>query len=150
MVPVAVAAVAIPAAITVAVTTSHAATIDTSAAYVSVNRHSGKALDLWQWSAADGATIAQYADLGGANQQWRMFKVGSGGPGPSVPYSNVPDGFAAGVTGGAGGQTVTVTTQAQLNQYVTASSPYPFTLHPAADIPAMLRTHAGPQAAIGR
>jgi pectate lyase len=28
------------------------------------------------------------------------------------------------VTGGAGGQTVTVTTQAQLNQYVTASAPY--------------------------
>lgn len=43
--------------------------------------------------------------------------------GASVPYSSVPDGFAQGTTGGAGGQTVTVTTQAQLNQYVTASVP---------------------------
>ncbi|WP_239163288.1 pectate lyase family protein [Paractinoplanes rishiriensis] len=42
----------------------------------------------------------------------------------AAPYSNVADGFATGVTGGAGGQTVTVTTQAQLNQYVTSSSPY--------------------------
>jgi pectate lyase len=41
-----------------------------------------------------------------------------------VPYSDVPVGFAQGTTGGAAGQTVTVTTQAQLNQYVTASAPY--------------------------
>jgi pectate lyase len=40
------------------------------------------------------------------------------------PYSTVPDGFAQGTTGGAGGQTVTVTTQADLNRYVTASEPY--------------------------
>nr|MDT0662578.1 cellulose binding domain-containing protein [Micromonospora sp. DSM 115978] len=47
-------------------------------------------------------------------------------PPAGVPYSNSPDGFAgaAGTTGGAGGQTVTVTNQAQLNQYVTASAPY--------------------------
>ncbi|WP_238413267.1 pectate lyase family protein [Saccharothrix deserti] len=46
------------------------------------------------------------------------------GGAPSVPYSGVPDGFAQGTTGGAGGQTVTVTTQADLNRYVTASEPY--------------------------
>jgi pectate lyase len=46
------------------------------------------------------------------------------GAAPSVPYSNVPDGFAQGTTGGAGGQTVTVTTQADLNRYVTAAEPY--------------------------
>jgi pectate lyase len=40
------------------------------------------------------------------------------------PYSNVPDGFAQGVTGGAGGQVVTATDQAQLTQYVTAAEPY--------------------------
>ncbi|MGX7673847.1 pectate lyase family protein [Plantactinospora sp. DSM 117369] len=45
-------------------------------------------------------------------------------PPGGVPYSNVPDGFARGVTGGAGGQTVTVTNQAQLDQYVTATEPY--------------------------
>jgi pectate lyase len=49
------------------------------------------------------------------------FEVGGT---PSVPYSAVPDGFAQGTTGGAGGQTVTVTTQADLNRYVTASTPY--------------------------
>ncbi|MFI9530822.1 hypothetical protein ACIG49_32535, partial [Micromonospora rosaria] len=27
---------------------------------------------------------------------------------------------------------------------------YPYTLHPAADVPALLRTHAGPQATIGQ
>ncbi|MEV0326802.1 LamG-like jellyroll fold domain-containing protein [Micromonospora echinospora] len=45
-------------------------------------------------------------------------------PPGGVPYSNAPDGFAQGVTGGAGGQTVTVTNQEQLNQYVTAAEPY--------------------------
>ncbi|MEJ3747508.1 pectin esterase [Actinomycetes bacterium KLBMP 9797] len=42
----------------------------------------------------------------------------------AVPYSEVPDGFAQGTTGGAGGQTVTVTNQADLNRYVTASAAY--------------------------
>jgi pectate lyase len=49
------------------------------------------------------------------------FEVGGA---PSVPYGNVPDGFAQGTTGGAGGQTVTVSTQADLNRYVTATEPY--------------------------
>ncbi|WP_326563771.1 RICIN domain-containing protein [Micromonospora peucetia] len=44
-----------------------------------VNRHSNKALDVWQWSTADGAMISQYQDLGGANQQWRLISLGSGG-----------------------------------------------------------------------
>lgn len=57
--------------------------------------------------------------------QWLFNQIGGNpNPGPGVPYSNVPDGFAQGVTGGAGGQTVTVTNQAQLNQYVTSSSAY--------------------------
>ncbi|MGB2567002.1 cellulose binding domain-containing protein [Micromonospora citrea] len=47
-------------------------------------------------------------------------------PPPSGPYSNAPDGFAgaAGTTGGAGGATVTVTNQADLERYVSASAPY--------------------------
>nr|MDT0658596.1 RICIN domain-containing protein [Micromonospora sp. DSM 115978] len=106
-------------------TRQHFRLADSDGGYVRfINRHSGKALDVWEWSTADGAMIAQYADLNGWNQQWQMAIVGSSGP--SVPYSNSPDGFAgaAGTTGGAGGQTVTVTNQAQLNQYVTASAPY--------------------------
>ncbi|WP_434739492.1 cellulose binding domain-containing protein [Micromonospora sp. SH-82] len=45
-------------------------------------------------------------------------------PGPGVPYSSTPDGFAgaAGTTGGAGGTTVTVTNQADLERYATASA----------------------------
>jgi pectate lyase len=53
------------------------------------------------------------------------------GAAPLRTWANTSDGFAAQsglgrgpTTGGAGGQTVTVTTQAQLNQYVTASAPY--------------------------
>ncbi|MEV0731957.1 cellulose binding domain-containing protein, partial [Polymorphospora sp. NPDC050346] len=47
-------------------------------------------------------------------------------PPPGVPYSNTPDGFAgaAGTTGGAGGATVTVTNQADLERYASASEPY--------------------------
>jgi pectate lyase len=48
--------------------------------------------------------------------------VEAGGTG--LPYGNVPDGFAQGTTGGAGGQTVTVSTQAELAQYAAASEPY--------------------------
>jgi pectate lyase len=85
-----------------------------------ISRHSGKALDVWEWSTADGGRVSQYTDTDGTNQQWMLHKIG----GSVAPYSNVPDGFAQGTTGGAGGQTVTVTTQAALNQYVTASTPY--------------------------
>ncbi|MEW2377252.1 RICIN domain-containing protein [Micromonospora sp. NPDC047812] len=105
-------------------TRQHFGVVDSADGYVRfVNRHSRKALDVWEWSTANGGRISQFTDLDGANQQWQMVKVGSGDT-PSTPYGNAPDGFATGVTGGAGGQTVTVTTQAQLNQYVTASAPY--------------------------
>jgi pectate lyase len=88
-----------------------------------INRQSNKALDVWEWSTADGGRISQFTDTDGYNQQWQLIRMGGSG-GPAVPYSGTPDGFAQGTTGGAGGQTVTVTTQAQLNQYVTASTPY--------------------------
>jgi pectate lyase len=102
-------------------TTQHFGVSDSADGYVRlINRHSHKALDVWEWSTADGGRISQYTDLDGWNQQWQMIKTGGSG----APYSNAPDGFAQGTTGGAGGQTVTVTTQAQLNQYVTSSSPY--------------------------
>jgi pectate lyase len=102
-------------------TDQHWQVVDTDGGYVKlINRNSGKALDVWEWSTVDGGRLSQFTDLNGWNQQWQMIPVGSSGP----PYSNVPDGFAQGTTGGAGGQTVTVTNQAQLNQYVTASAPY--------------------------
>ena len=41
-----------------------------------VNRHSGKALDVWEWSTADGGDISQFADLGGCNQQWQLVPIG--------------------------------------------------------------------------
>jgi pectate lyase len=51
--------------------------------------------------------------------------------GPGRNWSNTPDGFASlpalgrgPTTGGAGGQTVTATTQEQLNQYVTSTQAY--------------------------
>ena len=37
-----------------------------------LNRHSGKALDVWEWSTADGGIIAQFADLNGWNQHWQL------------------------------------------------------------------------------
>ncbi|HEX6685919.1 MAG TPA: RICIN domain-containing protein, partial [Candidatus Limnocylindrales bacterium] len=102
-------------------TRQHFGVSDSDSGYVRlVNRHSRKALDVWEWSTANGARISQFTDLNGWNQQWLMVRMG----GSSAPYSNVADGFAQGTTGGAGGQTVTVTNQSQLNQYVTASAPY--------------------------
>ncbi|MFE0592088.1 RICIN domain-containing protein [Micromonospora echinospora] len=55
-----------------------AATVDTGATYVFVNRHSGKAMDLYGWSTADGAPVNQYARNDLAVQQWRFVDVGSG------------------------------------------------------------------------
>jgi hypothetical protein len=53
---------------------------DSSGGYVRfLNRHSGKALDMWEWSTADGGIVSQYADVDGANQQWQLVQVGTGG-----------------------------------------------------------------------
>nr|MDT0658595.1 pectinesterase family protein [Micromonospora sp. DSM 115978] len=57
---------------------SQAATVDTAATYVFVNRHSGKAMDLFNWSTADNAPVNQYARNDLAVQQWRFVDVGSG------------------------------------------------------------------------
>ncbi|MBN6038431.1 non-reducing end alpha-L-arabinofuranosidase family hydrolase [Amycolatopsis sp. 195334CR] len=55
-----------------------AATVDTSAWYVLVNRNSGKALDVSGVSTADGAAIHQWARHDGANQQWQFVDSGGG------------------------------------------------------------------------
>ncbi|WP_217628173.1 RICIN domain-containing protein [Micromonospora nigra] len=65
-------------AVVVAAPAASAATVDTSAWYVLVNRHSGKALDVYGWSTADGGRLAQWARTDGANQQWQFVDSGGG------------------------------------------------------------------------
>ncbi|MEU4248232.1 non-reducing end alpha-L-arabinofuranosidase family hydrolase [Amycolatopsis sp. NPDC026612] len=55
-----------------------AATVDTNASYVLVNRNSGKALDVSGASTADGAVIHQWSRHDGANQQWQFVDSGNG------------------------------------------------------------------------
>ncbi|MEQ4304702.1 pectate lyase [Plantactinospora sp. B6F1] len=58
--------------------TASAATVDTNATYVVISRHSGKALDVFEWATNDGAPIVQFARNDLAVQQWRFVDVGSG------------------------------------------------------------------------
>jgi hypothetical protein len=55
-----------------------AATVDTSAWYVLVNRNSGKALDVSGVSTADGAVVQQWSRHDGTNQQWQFVDSGGG------------------------------------------------------------------------
>ncbi|WP_342775615.1 RICIN domain-containing protein [Nonomuraea deserti] len=55
-----------------------AASVDTSAWYVLVNRHSGKALDLYDFATDDGAPIVQWARNDGNQQQWQFVSSGDG------------------------------------------------------------------------
>ncbi|MFF5199206.1 RICIN domain-containing protein [Micromonospora parva] len=55
-----------------------AATIDTNAYYVLVNRHSGKVLDVRDTSTADGAVIQQWSRNDGAWQQFQFVSSGGG------------------------------------------------------------------------
>jgi pectate lyase len=108
---------------------SFAASGAASGKYTVASAASGLCVSDRDGSTADNNPIVQEACSDVARMQWLFTPIG-GNPNPTtpppggVPYPNVPDGFAQGVTGGAGGQTVTVTNQAQLNQYVTSSSPY--------------------------
>ncbi|MGC5663572.1 RICIN domain-containing protein [Micromonospora sp. WMMD723] len=59
-------------------TRQHFRLVDSAGGYVRLlNRHSGKALDVWERSTADGATISQYQDLDGTNQQWQLVRPGA-------------------------------------------------------------------------
>ncbi|QGH35520.1 pectate lyase [Gracilibacillus salitolerans] len=55
-----------------------AASLDASKSYKIINRFSGKALEVYEWSTSDGGNVVQYDDLGGMNQQWRIIDVGEG------------------------------------------------------------------------
>lgn len=58
--------------------TAQAATVDTSASYVLVNRGSGKALDVAGAGTADGAALSQWARHDGANQRFQFVDSGGG------------------------------------------------------------------------
>ncbi len=81
---------------TVAVTTpASAAVIQPGVPYVLVNRNSGKALELWERSTADGGRISRYQDPDGASQQWPPITLGGftdpikrGGPDPWLRHHN--------------------------------------------------------------
>ncbi|GGS56753.1 rhamnogalacturonan lyase family protein [Actinokineospora fastidiosa] len=76
---VALAATAMVVGGTVVVTQSaSAAVVDTNAYYVLVNRHSGKALDVYNLATDDGAPIVQWARNDGAWQQWQFVDSGGG------------------------------------------------------------------------
>src|SRR5687768_14877475 len=64
--------------VTVAATSASAATVDTSASYVLVNRNSGKALDVYNLATTDGARITQWARNDGSQQQWQFVDSGGG------------------------------------------------------------------------
>ena len=55
-----------------------AATVDTAASYVFVNRNSGKAMDVHNLATTAGAGIVQFARNDGAWQQWQFVDAGSG------------------------------------------------------------------------
>ncbi|MEU8203381.1 non-reducing end alpha-L-arabinofuranosidase family hydrolase [Streptosporangium sp. NPDC049046] len=62
----------------VAVQTANAATVDTNAWYVLVNRNSGKALDVYNLATNDGARITQWTRNNGNQQQWQFVDSGGG------------------------------------------------------------------------
>ncbi len=64
--------------LTVATTPASAATVDTTAWYVLVNRNSSKALDMAGVSSADGAAVTQWARHDGTNQQFQFVDSGDG------------------------------------------------------------------------
>lgn len=53
-------------------------TIDTNGYYKLINRNSGKALEVYAHSTSDGGKLAQWADLGNANQQWNFTATSDG------------------------------------------------------------------------
>ena len=61
-----------------AATPAAAATVDTSAWYVLVNRNSGKALDVYNLATNDGARITQWTRNDGNQQQWQFVDSGGG------------------------------------------------------------------------
>ncbi len=66
------------AAVAVSTSAASAATVDTNAWYVLINRNSGKAMDVASSSTADGAAVHQWSRHDGTNQQWQFVDSGGG------------------------------------------------------------------------
>ncbi|WP_433517918.1 non-reducing end alpha-L-arabinofuranosidase family hydrolase [Nonomuraea sp. CA-143628] len=66
------------AGLLVAGQSADAATVDPNAWYVLVNRNSGKALDVYNQSTADGGRITQWTRNNGNQQQWQFIDSGGG------------------------------------------------------------------------
>ena len=64
-----------------------AATVDTAATYVFVNRNSGKAMDLYNWSTAENAPVNQWSRNDLAVQQWQFVDAGAGSTGSGSRHS---------------------------------------------------------------
>ncbi|WP_246496899.1 non-reducing end alpha-L-arabinofuranosidase family hydrolase [Sphaerisporangium rubeum] len=64
--------------VTLGTQSASAATVDTNAWYVLINRNSGKALDVYNLSTADGARITQWSRNDGNQQQWQFVDSGGG------------------------------------------------------------------------
>lgn len=75
--------------------------------------YTNQVLDVWGGSTSDGASIIQWTEKtsNNSNQLWTLSA------GQASSSNDIP-GFGAGVTGGAGGEVVTVTTPAQLTAAV--------------------------------
>jgi endo-1,4-beta-xylanase len=63
---------------TTSTTSAPGGTIDPNAWYVLVNRNSGKALDVYNFSTSDGGRITQWTRSTNNNQQWQFVDSGSG------------------------------------------------------------------------
>ena len=72
------AVLAAMAATVLAAAPASAATVDTSAWYVLVNRNSGKAVDVYNLATNDGARIAQWTRNDQNQQQWQFVDSGGG------------------------------------------------------------------------
>lgn len=66
------------AAVLISAQDASAATVDTTAWYVLLNRNSGKAMDVAAVSTADGAQIQQWTRHDGSNQQFQFVDSGGG------------------------------------------------------------------------
>ncbi|MBB4763772.1 RICIN domain-containing protein [Amorphoplanes digitatis] len=91
-----------------------------SGTYQIVNVNSGLCISDKDASTTSGNAIIQETCTANTNKQWAFVAAGRSWP-------STPDGFAAtggGTTGGSGGTTVTVNTQADLARYAATSGSY--------------------------
>jgi pectate lyase len=103
-------------------------TASRNGSYLIANAANGLCLSIQGASTTAGAALIQEGCTQNTNKQFTFTTAGSGGGGT---WPSTADGFAStdgGTTGGAGGTAVTVTNQADLEKYVTASGKYVVTV----------------------